>query len=203
MASERKDWEAIEREYRAGQLSVSEIGRQYGVSHTAINKKAKALGWWRDLSARVKQAVAAQLVSDGVSTDASPETEDAVKVIAARHVQVVREHRHDISRGNQVSRALFDELASAVDNRDTIEDEIELETKDDRDPKRRNSMLKAVALPSRAATLSSLALSLKTLIGLERQAFNLDSVDEPPAAQAGDTSDDRRRAAIALLLGRR
>jgi DNA-binding Lrp family transcriptional regulator len=35
------DWEAIEREYRAGQLSVREIARQQGLSHTAINKRAK------------------------------------------------------------------------------------------------------------------------------------------------------------------
>ena len=38
------DREAIEREFRAGQLSVSEIGRIYGVTHTAILKKAKKLG---------------------------------------------------------------------------------------------------------------------------------------------------------------
>ena len=38
------DWEKIEREYRAGQLSVVEIGRQHGISHTAINKRAKRDG---------------------------------------------------------------------------------------------------------------------------------------------------------------
>ena len=39
------DWEAIEREYRAGQLSVREIARQHDVSAPAIVKRAKRLGW--------------------------------------------------------------------------------------------------------------------------------------------------------------
>ena len=67
--TERKsvDWEAIEREYRAGQLAVVEIGRQHGLSHTAINKRAKRDGWTRNLADRVRKKV----------SDVSPETERA------------------------------------------------------------------------------------------------------------------------------
>lgn len=39
------DWESIEFEWNAGQLSVSEIGRIFGVSHTAINKRAAKHNW--------------------------------------------------------------------------------------------------------------------------------------------------------------
>jgi predicted DNA-binding protein YlxM (UPF0122 family) len=49
-ADDPKDWEAIEREYRAGQLSVREIARQYAVSEGAIRKRAKAEGWERALA---------------------------------------------------------------------------------------------------------------------------------------------------------
>jgi hypothetical protein len=50
--TERKsvDWKAIEREYRAGQLTVVGIGCQHGLSHTAINKRAKRDGWTRNLA---------------------------------------------------------------------------------------------------------------------------------------------------------
>ncbi|PHI29496.1 hypothetical protein [Budvicia aquatica] len=39
------DWGAIEHEYRAGKLSIRAIAAKYGVSDTAIGKKAKKLGW--------------------------------------------------------------------------------------------------------------------------------------------------------------
>lgn len=42
------DWERIELDYRAGILSVREIAEARGVSHTAIYKKAKTLGWERE-----------------------------------------------------------------------------------------------------------------------------------------------------------
>ncbi|UIJ73383.1 hypothetical protein [Aurantimonas sp. HBX-1] len=47
MAKENKpiDWACVEQDYRAGVMSVRDIARWYGVSHTAINKKAKTAGW--------------------------------------------------------------------------------------------------------------------------------------------------------------
>jgi len=34
------DWERIEVEYTAGQLTVAEIGRRHGCTHQAISKRA-------------------------------------------------------------------------------------------------------------------------------------------------------------------
>ena len=87
--TERKsvDWEAIEREYRAGQLTVVEIGRQHGLSHTAINKRAKRDGWTRNLADRVRKEVSARLVSEKVSPEAD---RAAIEPAVARGVQVVR-----------------------------------------------------------------------------------------------------------------
>ena len=48
MAQEKKaapDWERIEADYRAGLLSVREIATAQGISHTAVQKRAKADGW--------------------------------------------------------------------------------------------------------------------------------------------------------------
>lgn len=56
------DWEAVERDYRAGILSVREIGAKCGCTHTAINKRAKRYGWERERAARQQEPV--RLVSD-------------------------------------------------------------------------------------------------------------------------------------------
>lgn len=172
------DWEAVEREYRAGQLSVSEIGRQLGVSHTAINKRAKKEGWTRDLSAKVRKEVSARLVSDEVS---ATNAREAVELAATRGVTLVRQHQKSLGRAHGIAEKLMAELERGTDNVDEIEDEIATATEDDQNSNRRNAMLKAVSLPSRASTLRELSQTLKNLIPLERQAFNLDarSDDEP------------------------
>lgn len=164
------DWEAIEREYRAGQLSVSEIGRIFGVSHTAINKRAKKFEWPRDLVDRVRQAVSAKLVSNPVSDEALAETVDQA---ATRIVQVVREHKTNIRSSRNILGKLFDELNDAIDHREEIEDDIVAETVDDKDGQRRARMLRAVALGSRAGVMLSLSAAMKNVIVLERQAFNI------------------------------
>ena len=84
--TERKilDWEVIEREYRAGQLSVREIAETHGVSHPAILKRAKHDGWERNLSDAVREKVTTRLVTDGVTGKSARET---VELAAERAVQ--------------------------------------------------------------------------------------------------------------------
>lgn len=196
MAGKRKavDWEAIEREYRAGQLSVREIADQHGVSHTAINKKAKAEGWARDLAKQVRQRVSAQLVSNEVS---NANAQEAVETAAARGVELVRQHRRSLARANSVVEKLLAELERGTDNLDVIEEEIEKETEGDTNGKRRNAMLKAVSLPQRASTAAALSLTLKNVIPLERQAFSLDAPDSDENKRSVVDLSDEALAAIA------
>lgn len=44
------DWEAIELDYRAGIKTLRQIAEENGITHGAINKRAKRDGWERDLS---------------------------------------------------------------------------------------------------------------------------------------------------------
>lgn len=161
------DWEAVEREYRTGQLSVREIGRLYGLSHTAINKRARKGGWTQNLAARVRSEVSARLVSNEVSTR---NDDRAVDEVASRVISLVREHRQDIGSARQLVASLVTELQDASDNIGEINMSIEGQA----DINRRRQMQKAVSLPARAAVIANLASALKCLVFLERQAFNLD-----------------------------
>ena len=56
MTTKQPDWEAIERAYRAGLLSVRAIGESHGVNHATILKRAKKEDWKRDLTDQVRAA---------------------------------------------------------------------------------------------------------------------------------------------------
>lgn len=177
------DWEAIEREFRAGQLSVLQIAKAFGISHTAINKKAKALGWTRDLSDQVRKEISARLVSARVSTPTQIETKEAVETAAERGVALVLSHRKDISSARDAVGKLLKTLHDGIDGHDEIVDLIHEATEPGPEApayekatlaKRRAKMLAAIELPTRSQVINSLASALKTLIPLEREAFNLD-----------------------------
>jgi hypothetical protein len=194
---QKADWEAIERQYRAGVLSLREIAKQAGVTDTAIRKKAKANGWERDLTAKVQEKVRLELVRTEVRTPNAREqvrTErEIVDNAAATVVQVVREHRRDIATGRQLVSLLSTQLLDVAGNRDVFVDAIEAETADDESGERRNKLLKAVSLPTHAATIRDLSNAMKNLVALERQAFNVSDAPpeqpEEPAASAAQVNE--------------
>ncbi len=49
------DWEAIESAYRAGVLSLRDIGDKYGVTEGAIRKRAKKFDWVRNSGTQVRK----------------------------------------------------------------------------------------------------------------------------------------------------
>ena len=173
-------------------LSVLEIGRQLGVSHTAINKRAKRLGWKRNLAGRVRTEALARLVSMPIETKVSIETApkrqseteaEAVDVAADRVVQVVREHRTLIGKCMALVTRLVGQLDAATETRQEIEAAIYEATEGASAAARRAAMMRAVSLVTHSTIAGNLGNALKTLIGLERQAFALD--DEREVADSG------------------
>lgn len=55
------DWEAIERAYRAGSLSIRSIAEKHDTKEGTIRSRAKKNGWQRDLTEQVKSATQAKL----------------------------------------------------------------------------------------------------------------------------------------------
>ena len=56
MTTTRKivDWEAVERDYRAGIKTLRAMAEEHGITHGAINKRAKRDMWTRDLAAKAE-----------------------------------------------------------------------------------------------------------------------------------------------------
>ncbi len=208
------DWESIERLYRAGVLSIREIAKIHEVSDTAIRKKAKELGWERDLTAKVQAKARDELVRASVRTALTRENlrteRDIIEEAALTVVAVVREHRSGIATARRIVAVRSGQLLAAAGQRDALEVLIEEETAADASSDRRNKLYKAISLPSHATTARDLSMAMKNLIALERQAFNVPDVtpDDPPAGGDGNAlakateGMEALRAAFAKRLGR-
>ncbi|MFZ6723325.1 hypothetical protein [Undibacterium sp. Ji49W] len=197
------DWESVERDYRAGVLSIREIARLNGISDGAIRKKATAQLWERDLTQKVQEQARAELVRGELGygeehIPTAPSERQIVETAAATVVQVVREHRARIRQGHALVELLTQQLLDVAGRRDEFEQDIEADCADDKTGTRQSRLLKAVSLSTHAALAVSLATATKTWIGLERQAFNLRELapaeDEIPAM-----TDAQRRARLAAL----
>lgn len=170
------DWPAVEREYRAGQISNRMLAEKYGCSEGAIRKRAREEGWSKDLTDTVRKAVRSELVRTEVRTSNATERE-VIETAAATGAQVVRTHRKDIRTAADLVAMLMAQLIDAAGNRGEIEDIIDEETAEDDTTHRRNRMKKAISLPSHAATIRDLTTAAKNLVTLERQAYNLDETN--------------------------
>jgi hypothetical protein len=184
MAQEEKsapDWERIEANYRAGLLSVREIAASQGISHTAIQKRAKAESWERDLSAKIqakadrlvaKREVAKQVATERVETDRAI-VEANAEVIA----QVRLNHRGDIARARKLAMSLMSEIEVETDSLELFEELGEvLRSEDDKGQDKRNDIYrKVISGASRIDSMKKLADTLKVLISLEREAYGIET----------------------------
>lgn len=186
----RADWELIERDYRAGVKSIRELGKDYGVSDTAIRKRAMTYAWTRDLSVKVQQRVRTKLVREKPNREPrelSPETEEQIVEETATEVAgVIRGHRQRAAHQIELVDLLTKQLVDVAGNRGDFEDALDEMTAEDKSPERYNRLMKAIALPTHAVTANNLANALKTLIGLQRQAYSIKDESEAPASALGD-----------------
>lgn len=162
MAEPRKniDWEKIEAAYRAGRLSLREIGAEYGCSDTAIRKKAKKEGWERDLSSKIESKVRAKLVRTEVRNESNVSERELVEANAQAILDIRLAHRSDIRRAKGLVSKLFAEVEGAV----AVPGE---------DPP-----AEILTIPQRVDCVRKLTDSAKTLIGLEREAWGIPSVPD-------------------------
>ncbi|EPF1940149.1 hypothetical protein ACSQX3_001303 [Enterobacter hormaechei] len=184
----KPDWEAIESAYRAGVLSVRELAGKYGISHQAISKRAKKDGWERDLKAKVQSKadalVAKREVARQVATESTISERQLIEATAEVIATVRMEHRGDIRRARELTNTLFDELAGECGDVAALEQLGELmRREDDKGMDKLNDLYqKIISLPSRVKSMKDLSDSLKTLIGLEREAYSIENKAETKEA---------------------
>lgn len=184
------DWPAIERHYAAGVLSVRAIGRKFGVSHTAIAKRATEYGWVRSaapqIQARAQEMVARAEVAAQVATPLRPETpsqhEATIEASAEALALVLLGQRKDIKRGMGVVESMFEELERLMGSPELygqLHMLLTLETKDSpaeiAGAVARDLAHVVESLPERARILKSLTESLSTLVSLQRESYGLSS----------------------------
>lgn len=123
MSTKQPDWEAIERAYRAGSLSVRAIGESQGVNHATILKRAKKEGWARDLTEQVRIATKQKVTTSVTSTsNQAPLVTDAeiIDEASSQAASVVLAHRTGLANW----RAIADKLSVALAEIDVDEDNL-------------------------------------------------------------------------------
>ncbi len=108
------DWEAIEREYRAGALSLRTIAAMYGVTEGAVRKRALKLGWERALAEKVRKQVSEKLARlDGTQNGTRPQRDaEIVEAASLRGLEVVTSHRRDLAQLHALKRTIAMRLAA-------------------------------------------------------------------------------------------
>lgn len=177
------DWERIELDYRAGALSLREIAASHpGTNHVAIARRAKAEGWTRDLSERIKSKaddlVTRAAVTADVTANRAVTEKQVVEANAQDQASVRLSHRKDIRRKRAIVASLMDELEAQVgpENAALLADlgEIMRNPDDNSQDKRNDLYNRIISLPERAKTAKTLAETLRITVDMERQAFGMD-----------------------------
>ena len=164
-----KVWDQIKREWLSGQLSISDISRNYGPSRTAIRKKAKAHGWpaRAALADEVRMEIQSQLLTeDEVPGEVPPsEASEIVASAAKRGVAIVRSQRQLLARLLGIADGTLKELKEMqLITRETLE----------KSPTKARSQLVAALTKAKLDGMRAVSQVLSQAIPLERQAYSLD-----------------------------
>lgn len=144
------NWEAVEVDYRVGLLTLREMAEAHGVSHVMIAKKAKALGWTRDLSAKIK-AKADDLVNRAAVTSSVTKVTEAeiIEKNGTQSATVQITQRTDIKRARDLNMVLLAEIEMQADP------------------------------PSeRTKTMKAWTESFRALIAMEREAYGIQATEQ-------------------------
>lgn len=167
------DWERIEVEFRAGQLSIREIARSHGIADTPIHKRARKLGWTRNLAEKVRRAVQDKIaIADGLQSGLQApraKDKDIIEAASLRGFAVVTSHRKDLEQLHALKRIILMRLAAHLNGERPDGPFMgDKETPGD--------------------LVEKLSRVMSRLVPLERQAHNLDDLGEKPGKMELSTS---------------
>lgn len=180
------DWDAVARDYALGRLTNDQLSKKHDVATSSIKRKAKELGWRRDLSENVRAATKAALIEEArlrseeigqrigqeMGRESAIEDQIAVAAAVSENVAAVLGHRRDITALRALVANMAAELAAQTGKPAQLEQLILAVRAND--PNAASALAKMVSLPSRASAGERLVNMLSKLIDKERQALNID-----------------------------
>ena len=159
----KTDWEAVERDYRATNLTPKELCIKHGCKLPALMNQIKRKGWQRDLTEAVSHATKAKLIYESVAEAVDFESRDAALIEStAKAVLATAEINVRIITGHRKRLADLGELV--------LQAQEKLEQMSEKLVDVREAAVYVQAV-------GNLASTTKTLIEQERKAFNLDDAD--------------------------
>lgn len=192
------DWLKVRAEYETGHFTPAMLAKRHGVSAGTVCKRASEEGW---AIGHTDKIIAERTKGKLLEHEAkkSAEREDAIEIAAEVNARVIREHRRIGERGRDLVMKLLDELEGNCDAVPELEDLIDKTTDVEEAGigRVRASLMARLSTGSRAGALKDVVTAAKTLVEIERVAFNLDGDkgDDPSR-----WSDDRLDARITELL---
>lgn len=165
------DWCVIELDYRAGIKTLRQIAGEHGITHGAINNRAKAEGWSRDLSARIDSRVQAKL-SKRVSRKSTEAENQFVEKASDLVANAIIGQRRSIGRARDAIRYLFGKLEGLMDNINQL-DHMATILADQDGGAMQEQLRKVASLSSQADLAKKLSESLRVLIELECRVLRI------------------------------
>ena len=200
------DWERIEVEYRAGIMSLREIGIEHGITEGAVRKRAKRDGWERDLTARIKDKAEALVRKEAVRSEVRSTQSATEQEIVESNAQAIANirlaHRGDIRKSRSLAMSLLEELESMTANKTQFHELGEFLRQDDAAGQQMRIDLyhKIISNPSRIDSMKKLSDTLKTLIGLEREAYGLSTIEGKGHSELSEQAIDEQIARLQKLM---
>ena len=172
MTARKMDVEALERDYRAGILTIRQLADKHGINKSSVVNRAKKHGWQRDLS----EAIKARAKAKAVAIDVAATIEENVQEVVQKGVQNVQKAIEDASdalAGIMVKHKRL--LASDDENNRKLTDKLQEAIDTCNDPADLCRLITAQ---------KTLAESKAKLIDAERKVYGLDDL-EPPKDESG------------------
>lgn len=156
------DWEAVEKDWRAGIKSKKQISEEHDVSRAAMDKRFNKLGVHRDLKAQIQAKADALVARSAALKVTCGDTVTQAQIVDSNaqtqaHVHITQ--RQDVTRLNEYIRKL----------RETIE----------------GMAINEEELPRLIDMTKKLSETMKIAIGLEREAYGISSSVDETRAPAG------------------
>lgn len=114
--AQRNDWELIEREFRTGRFSMTQLEKRHGVHRSNISRRAKKGNWEKDLTDRVRERTQQKITQASLSPEAQAafdnDDDQIVEYAANENAAVVKGHRKNLERW----RGIAERFAELLEN---------------------------------------------------------------------------------------